>query len=107
MRRRSPYLHSRHGIHYFFWNDPKTGKRHEESLRTRDLDIAEERYGQRIEEIRNGLNPAKQARWPLAVYVEHWLDSRRDRLSRASFAAEVTVCRNLQAFFKGNVRLEE
>jgi hypothetical protein len=94
MRRRAPFLHKRGPILYFFWTD-ENGKRHEESLRTSDLEIAIGRYEQRQQEIRQGLIPTELANSTLEQASEAWLEHRRLWVARGSLKAEQSIARSL------------
>jgi integrase len=96
--RRNPFFHLRGEVLYFFWTD-ETGKRHEESLRTTDVDIAKQRYGVRMGEIETGRSPNDMRGWSLQNASAFWLDHRRLRVSQGTFKAESSVVRNLVRIF--------
>lgn len=104
MRRRYPDLHQRGKIHYFFWRDEQ-GKRHEESLRTPDIEIAKLRHQARTQEIRTGLLPNDLSDWSLQKAVAFWLDQRKLRVSRASLKSESSITRTLVRTFGGGATL--
>jgi len=98
-----PYLHQRGDHHYFFWN--RNGKRLEESLRTTDLEIANQRYHQRMTEIRNGCSPNDRSMWTLQHAADDWLEQRQYELARGSYVAERSIVRNLVRELKADSRL--
>jgi integrase len=98
MGRRCPYLHRRGEIFYFFWKD-EHGRRHEESLRTADLQHAKDRYRERVDEIANGRSPNDRSRWTLRHACEDWLDRRRFVIARGSYQAEKSIVQRLQRVF--------
>jgi hypothetical protein len=89
--KRYPFLHKRGDVFYFFWHD-EAGKRVEESLRTKDSQIANQRYHQRTDEIRTGRSPNDLSGWALKKAVDRWLEDRRLRAS-ASGCEEYVSCR--------------
>ena len=97
-----PYLHQRGDHHYFFWN--RNGKRVEESLRTTDPEIANQRYHQRMTEIRNGCSPNDRSSWTLQQATDDWLEQRQFEI--LSFKAERSIVRNLLREFKADSRLQ-
>lgn len=98
MARRDPFLHRRGDVFYFFWID-EAGKRHEESLRTTDVDIAKQQYAVRMGEIETGRSPNDMRGWSLQKAGAFWLDHRRLRVSQGTFKAESSVVRNLIRIF--------
>jgi integrase len=91
---RYSYLHQRHGIFYFFWRND-AGKRIEESLRTRDIKVAAERYTERMNEIAADRSPNDQIDWTLQTAVAHWLDHRRVHVAKGSLDSEKSIVGNL------------
>jgi hypothetical protein len=104
MPRRCANLHRRGEIYYFFWRDEQ-GRRREESLRTSDIEIAQQRYRLRTEEIRNGRSPNDLSSWTLQKAVTSWLEQRKLRVSPGTFKAECSITRNLVDVFGGGVTL--
>jgi integrase len=102
--RRDPFLHQRGDVFYFFWVD-EAGKRHEESLRTTDVDIAKQQYGVRMREIETGRSPNDMRGWSLQKAGAFWLDHRKPRVSQGTLKAESSVVRNLVRIFGGDVTL--
>jgi hypothetical protein len=97
-------LHRRGQKYYFFWRAEK-GRRREESLRTSDIEIAQQRYRLRTEEIRNGRSPNDLSSWTLHKAVTSWLEQRKLRVSPGTFKAECSITRNLVDGFGGGVTL--
>ena len=104
MGRRCPHLHFRGGTLYFFWRDDD-GKRREESLRTKDMEIAKERYENRMKEIRNGQSPNALKDWTLRDAAANWLDHRQRRVAKGTLNSEKSIVGNLVAWFGAAVRL--
>jgi integrase len=104
MGKHCPYLHQRGDHHYFFYN--RNGKRVEESLRTTDLEIANQRYHQRMTEIRNGCSPNDRSSWTLQQAADDWLEQRQFEVSNGSLKAERSILRNLLREFKADSRLQ-
>lgn len=105
MRRRHPQLHQRGAIYYFFRFDEQ-GKRHEESLRTTDLEDAIERHKTRTEEIGSGRSPNDLCRRNLQEAIAFWLSHRKLRVAPGTFKAENSIARNLIRIFGGDVKLK-
>lgn len=101
MGSRFPYLHQRGDVFYFFWEDAQR-KRREESLRTKDIEIAKRRYFARMKELEEGRLPSEMRDWPLAMAVMHWLEHRKLRVSRGTFKAERSIGRNLCKVLRSN-----
>ena len=104
MRRRYPNLHRRGEIYHFFWRDEQ-GKRHEESLRTTDVLIANQRHQVRTQEIETGRSPNDLRAWSLQKAIASWLKHRQLRVSPGTFKAERSIARNLVRIFGGDITL--
>lgn len=104
MARNCPYLHKRGRLYYFFWRD-SSNKRHEESLRTADLQKAKDRYGTRMREIERGNSPNDSADQTLRETCSAWLEQRQLRVSRGSLLSERSIVRNLLAVLGADSRL--
>jgi integrase len=102
--RRYPFLHLRGRVYHFSWTDGQ-GKRHEESLRTKDVEMAATRHTQRQQEIAAGRIPTKMGDWPLEKAVTAWIEHRRLRVSLGTLKAEITITRNLVREFGGQATL--
>lgn len=79
-RRRYPFLHRRGRMLHFFWRD-EHGHRREESTRTADPELAEERYRLRMAEIRSGQTPNDLSHALLEQAVQVWLEYRQNRVA--------------------------
>ena len=104
MGKHCPYLHQRGDRYYFFWNR-EDGRRVEESLRTADLEIAKQRYLERIIEIGNGCSPNDRTMWTLQQAADDRLEERRREVSKGSYVAERSILRNLLRVLGANSRL--
>ena len=104
MPRNCPYLHKRGRNYYFFWRDD-LGKRHEESLRTADLEAAKIRFHRRTQEIETGSSPNGRADQTLQQAADEWVTNRQRQIAKGSFLSERSIVRNLVAVFGANVRL--
>jgi integrase len=92
--KRYSYLHQRGEVFYFFWRDD-AGRRIEESLRTRDITVAAERYTERMNEIAADRSPNDRREWTLQTAVADWLDHRRVNVAKGSFNSEKSIVGNL------------
>ena len=92
--KRYSYLHQRGAIFYFFWRND-AGRRIEESLRTRDVTVAAERYTERMNEIAIDRSPNDRREWTLQKAVANWLDERRVYVKKGSLDSEKSIVGNL------------
>ena len=83
------------------------GKRHEESLRTADLEAAKNRFHRRMQEIEAGASPNDRADQTLQQAAAEWVTNRQRQISKGSFLTERSIVRNLVAVFGANAPLDE
>jgi integrase len=102
--KRYPYLHKRGNWYYFFWKD-KDGKRFEESLRTKDIEVAVQKYHQRLDEIRRGRSPNNLSGRTLLEVTTDRMDGRQLEITRASYQSERSIVQNLLRVFGAGSRL--
>jgi integrase len=105
MRKRYPHLHKR-GHRYYFCGYDNQHKRFEESLRTRDIEIAHERYLKRMQEINEGRAPTDLGRQTLQAAVKNWLEYQGVRVANSTLKAERSITRNLIRVLGKDVSLQ-
>jgi integrase len=104
MARRFPHLHQRGETFYCFVPD-ESGKRHEKSLHTKDINDAAEKYDQLMQEVRSGIVPNDLTGGTLGQAIECWIDHRRYRVAKGTLNSERSIVKHFSAVWGDGAKL--
>jgi hypothetical protein len=90
MAKRTAGLHRRGETYYCFMPD-ESGKRHERSLHTKNIDDAEVKHEQLKLEVRSGHIPNDLTAGTLGQAIKYWIDHRRYRVAKGTLNSERSI----------------
>src|ERR1700736_5478919 len=104
MAKRTAGLHRRGETYHCFIPD-ESGKRHERSLHTKNVDDAEVKYEQLKLEVRSGRIPNDLTEGTSGQAIKYWIDHRRYRVANGTRNSERSIVKHLAAVLGDGAKL--